>query len=241
MKRFKSNLIAATFCLAALGAIPSVARADVLVSVWDYAGNSVAGGLLASPADTELLAAPTYVFTYNADITWNNFNAQGLSNTGLDFISNIATNATFLVGTESAFASQVLSVPGDSQTALFKIQGTYTSANPVNGSLNHDDGATLVIGATTYVNSPAETSEVSTSFVVAAAPSAVPLTLYYLEGNGSPAVLDLRLPGANLTSDVPEPSTWAMMILGFFGIGFMAYRRKSRIALRLAEIEWSTN
>jgi PEP-CTERM motif len=26
---------------------------------------------------------------------------------------------------------------------------------------------------------------------------------------------------------VPEPSTWAMMILGFAGIGFMAYRRKS--------------
>jgi hypothetical protein len=27
-------------------------------------------------------------------------------------------------------------------------------------------------------------------------------------------------------SAVPEPSTWAMMILGFFGLGFMAYRRK---------------
>jgi hypothetical protein len=26
---------------------------------------------------------------------------------------------------------------------------------------------------------------------------------------------------------VPEPSTWAMMILGFVGLGFMAYRRKS--------------
>jgi hypothetical protein len=25
---------------------------------------------------------------------------------------------------------------------------------------------------------------------------------------------------------VPEPSTWAMMILGFCGVGFMAYRRK---------------
>jgi hypothetical protein len=25
---------------------------------------------------------------------------------------------------------------------------------------------------------------------------------------------------------IPEPSTWAMMILGFFGLGFMAYRRK---------------
>jgi PEP-CTERM motif len=27
---------------------------------------------------------------------------------------------------------------------------------------------------------------------------------------------------------VPEPSTWAMMILGFCGLGFMAYRRKSQ-------------
>jgi hypothetical protein len=34
---------------------------------------------------------------------------------------------------------------------------------------------------------------------------------------------------------VPEPSTWAMMILGFMGVGFMAYRRKQNgPALRLA-------
>jgi hypothetical protein len=35
-------------------------------------------------------------------------------------------------------------------------------------------------------------------------------------------------------SAVPEPSTWAMMILGFAGIGFMAYRRKSKPALMAA-------
>jgi Protein of unknown function (DUF642)/PEP-CTERM motif len=33
---------------------------------------------------------------------------------------------------------------------------------------------------------------------------------------------------------VPEPSTWAMMILGFMGVGFMAYRRKNRFAFRFA-------
>jgi hypothetical protein len=33
---------------------------------------------------------------------------------------------------------------------------------------------------------------------------------------------------------VAEPSTWAMMILGFAGIGFMAYRRKSKPALMAA-------
>ena len=34
-------------------------------------------------------------------------------------------------------------------------------------------------------------------------------------------------------SAVPEPSTWAMMILGFMGVGFMAYRRKTQASLRL--------
>ena len=29
---------------------------------------------------------------------------------------------------------------------------------------------------------------------------------------------------------VPEPSTWAMMILGFAGVGFMAYRRRPQVA-----------
>lgn len=32
----------------------------------------------------------------------------------------------------------------------------------------------------------------------------------------------------NVTSAVPEPSTWAMMILGFCGVGFMAYRKKQQ-------------
>ena len=51
---------------------------------------------------------------------------------------------------------------------------------------------------------------------------------------------DVSYPGidnfafGNTVSAVPEPSTWAMMILGFAGIGFMAYRRKSKPALMAA-------
>jgi hypothetical protein len=33
---------------------------------------------------------------------------------------------------------------------------------------------------------------------------------------------------------VPEASTWAMMILGFAGVGFMAYRRRNQGVLRVA-------
>jgi hypothetical protein len=37
-----------------------------------------------------------------------------------------------------------------------------------------------------------------------------------------------------ITTAVPEASTWAMMILGFVGLGFMSYRRKLKPALMAA-------
>ena len=45
------------------------------------------------------------------------------------------------------------------------------------------------------------------------------------------ASLGFILSGDTTTAGVPEPSTWAMMILGFAGVGFMAYRRKSKPSL----------
>jgi hypothetical protein len=49
------------------------------------------------------------------------------------------------------------------------------------------------------------------------------------EAGTSTGDLNLRM------GTVPEPSTWAMMILGFCGIGFMAYRRKQNgAAFRIA-------
>ena len=57
-----------------------------------------------------------------------------------------------------------------------------------------------------------------------------------LQFKGSdPEVMDLTgsISNAVITA-VPEPSTWAMMILGFFGVGFVAYRRKDKLALSAA-------
>jgi len=36
---------------------------------------------------------------------------------------------------------------------------------------------------------------------------------------------------ANISGAVPEPTTWAMMILGFCGLGFLAHRRKQNASL----------
>jgi len=34
--------------------------------------------------------------------------------------------------------------------------------------------------------------------------------------------------GNDPVTPVPEPSTWAMLILGFAGVGYLAYRRNNR-------------
>lgn len=75
---------------------------------------------------------------------------------------------------------------------------------------------------------------VGTSFS-GVAPISGELTLWYFDennGDNSGSIAATVTPGVGA---VPEPSTWAMMILGFVGIGFVAYRRKQNgSALRLA-------
>jgi hypothetical protein len=65
---------------------------------------------------------------------------------------------------------------------------------------------------------------------------------YCLVGPGDPSNLNSSntdpITGVDvsitLAGAVPEPSTWAMLLLGFASIGFLAYRRKSKPALTAA-------
>jgi outer membrane lipase/esterase len=61
-----------------------------------------------------------------------------------------------------------------------------------------------------------------------------PATAEYWDGIHPTAAAHMLIADAFLAEAVPEPATWAMMILGFAGVGFMAYRRKSKSALMAA-------
>jgi outer membrane lipase/esterase len=43
-----------------------------------------------------------------------------------------------------------------------------------------------------------------------------------------------KLISDGITTSVPEPSTWAMLMLGFAGIGFMTYRRRNQVVAHAA-------
>jgi hypothetical protein len=63
--------------------------------------------------------------------------------------------------------------------------------------------------------------------------TATSVTFHYAD-HSIPAGVYLEGQFITQVAAVPEPSTWAMMILGFAGIGFMAYRRKSKPVLMAA-------
>ena len=57
--------------------------------------------------------------------------------------------------------------------------------------------------------------------------AAVPITDSNSQLNGEPFLAAVT---ADTVAAVPEPSTWAMLLLGFAGIGFLAYRREAKPA-----------
>ena len=158
---------------------------------------------------------------------------QGSPNLAGPFVTYSGGTISGYSGTisEAAFLATSLSSVGESgpgSTSFFQL----TSSGLFNGgSIIHDDGASIYLDGnpTAVLSQPVETSAEFGSFTTNLGFHTIAID--YVEGNGSPSQLTFSPIGGSLTAGVPEPSTWAMMILGFAGVGFMAYRRKSKPAL----------
>lgn len=243
MGRLKALLAAAAFGVTCVGVMAPSARADVLVNVYIYDGQI--HGTNANAATAAVAAAnftSHYEFTYNFlnNIQWDNTASNNGANTGLntggDFLGAHLTNGDitgWILGSAASFGSQNLSVAHDTQTAFFVVSG-WVNGTITGGSIFHDDGASFIVGSDTLVSSPSETSAANNNLLgVPKTYHNTPFDLYYVEGNGSPALLNVQVNGVNLTAAVPEPSSWAMMILGFLGVGFLAYRRRGGVSFRV--------
>jgi hypothetical protein len=80
-------------------------------------------------------------------------------------------------------------------------------------------------------NSPGHSNEIFTSNIGVIAGNVDLAVFFTPEGNRTTGE-NFGMPGNSpAISAVPEPSTWLLMILGFMGFGFMAYRRKQNGAV----------
>jgi hypothetical protein len=116
------------------------------------------------------------------------------------------------------------------------LAGSGTSPTTTQPSWFAGNSATNLIGTPdagyAYVNT-------STGLVNDIAPQSSNNQFFFYQPLATAYTYELSLTDANgdvatLSAAVPEPSIWVMMILGFFGIGFTAYRRRNRQAFAAA-------
>jgi hypothetical protein len=162
--------------------------------------------------------------------SWNNTNGDGIEIGyspiyGLPCINGGCQNLEVNANTFDTDSQKISGLTVGQTYHLSWEYGGRTSGGP--DSLNVYFGGVLLTTDTGSVG-----TWTLNSFNVVATSDMEVLTFQSIASNGAPSYGNEV---TNVVLGVPEPSTWAMMLLGLAGVGFMSYRRKqSGAALRLA-------
>ncbi|MGX4803398.1 PEPxxWA-CTERM sorting domain-containing protein [Bradyrhizobium guangdongense] len=177
--------------------------------------NVVGDNTMSLTTDTNSSPRNRITFTSNENLT-------GTSSSGQARILDSAANGFNLLGWHMANPSL-----GFTANVFNIIDGTATLANitvVTNDQTETFHNVAISTHGDNFFTLQSGSGEIIESVSIAA-----------LNGGLFDEVKQERLGGLGLvTTAVPEPSTWAMMLLGFAGVGFVAYRRKTQgTALRL--------
>jgi hypothetical protein len=132
-----------------------------------------------------------------------------------------------------------ITVSGFGMSLGTNLNDAFYLFNPHNPPIHAADYYQLTFGTSTLV--PFNPVQNASNFIVGSLPaynashvysfdldtgSAVPTQLHFGVSDG--IFRDNSGAFTITVGAVPEPSTWALMILGFAGVGFMAYRRRNQ-------------
>jgi hypothetical protein len=213
-----------------------VKLASMLLGTALLAGTGLSTAALADPVTT-------YQLTFD--------NSQGVAvGTGVLTLQDIPTSGTEVINA-SSLASDFVSLTGTFSNDTQLFNPATPKSGPASTSFSITSASFFQVGGNLSVNQAGitVTNGVVTSLAAQGSADAFTTdgTVFQLTDNVHPGfdfALDSQeeegsisgkiVVGAPMVAAVPEPSTWAMMILGFCGLGFMAYRRKDKLALSAA-------
>jgi PEP-CTERM motif len=214
-KSFKRSLISASAALIVTG-VASAASATV------YIGESTGSGTtqIAMGTDSAFSAGGTYgnftITTVSGTATSPSdyllSNALAVTNSGGGTLTLYVTATGLTQNAEQMFLSSFTSnalasgLSVTEQTFLDTGDGVFTTVTPLASEAFTAAGVGSQIANLGSITDPFSITEVYTLTSTGA-------------GGNFQANIDV--------SAVPEPATWAMLILGFLGVGFTAYRRKA--------------
>jgi hypothetical protein len=218
-----SLLIAASGAAIALGS-STAAQADIIVTT----------GVDNTGTDNVLLNPATNVSTVTGTVGQNNLLVDFTSTSGSGLLNaNPSGQATVSAGTGNTSLTQLSFELANNATftrSVFNINAATDGSvlirveglNIIGGFFQDD--FTVDANGQNFFTVTSINGQLMTD-----------ISLTAINGATFEDVRQVRLGGGSVVSTVPEPSTWAMMLLGFAGIGFMAYRRNQKgTAFRIA-------
>jgi hypothetical protein len=205
--------------LALFAATPS--QAQIAGTVWlnDTSDNAGACNSCGSLVGGLWNGAPSATFTVTA--------------AGINF-NSVTTGYTVGQYVNGATLSNPIGGDNLDNTHFQFVGSIFLTSGANNFVIGHDDGLVLsIVGSIgTVLNTPAQTSPVNTPFTInnPGAAGTFQFILQYNECCGPPAELQWAFPGGSPVGGVPEPSTWAMMLLGFAGLGFVFRQSRRKVS-----------
>jgi hypothetical protein len=181
----------------------------------------------------------------SVDANWTITSSTGTGPTGSTYVAGYTAGTFPFTAWSTPIAGSQWITPTSDPAASFDpaTPGTYTFTETFQGTAGSViEGSFLSDNTVTSITllSPAQTlagggsfTGSGTDFVFAPLTQTGSYTISFAVENfaqdgGNPVGLDVAV------SAVPEASTWAMMVLGFLGLGFLGYRRSSNASFRMA-------
>ena len=234
-------------CSGAALAGPSPVTATLSATYFEVLGSSpdpdfnvfntpnVAAGSALGPDGFPVVSSPFGINDVGPgnQITWwsptlnSNVTATGGGTISLPFMSNMfPPNST---GTDDGTAFE---------TAFFKGNFTLSSPEAVEFQLGSDDDSFIFVDGVLIGQNPGVHGVTNVDFTSAVLPAGMnSIEVFYADRHQSGAFLSLSLETSGIIitpPTVPEPSTWAMMLIGFAGLSYAGYRASRRAAAATA-------
>ena len=207
----RTRLILALPCIAALMTATSVARADTIhVTVYNQCDYS-------APCRGALNNAGPQGGSLGSTVITNGIiNSFAPNNTTNYTVGSFLTSNGATVG---PYSNSTVAGLGLNDKEIDFSGNMYLTAG-ITYTINHDDGAILLLNNVVKFNSGGATSSIPSTFSVAST-GEYSFLLRYAEVNGAPATINANTP----FSPVPEPSSLMLLGTGLIGIGGMMRRK----------------
>jgi hypothetical protein len=209
----------------ALASLATATGASAAIYTFDFENsNATAAGQYYYAAGQTQYSSDNHTAADVFGVTFQNFSGVQNSPSGWNFPASPNPSTTAFLQSYQGNAPGIITFDVHLLTAGQTYVVSFLDiARPSGG-----DAFTVSYGAATATFMPGSNWTTDTFVFTAAANTTLIFAGQSVDGDRGTA-LDLVT-----ISAIPEPSTWAMMVLGFFGVGFVAYRRKSSSAVRLA-------